>query len=468
MRRGDQNLRGAVVVQGFYEMGQQDQAPLGTEAGLAIPDDEGGVDLWATSQDVHADHEQICHSLGLRPEQVRCHPPGIGGAFGAREDMSLHIHLCMLALRTGRPVEARGLESGEAELPSEAEDGAELRGNAGSDAVISLRARREGSVDTDVEDAASGEADAGHPVPADLRPIPDLRPILAMLAALGFGYYFAFMRLVRGDLLNSYPFISSDGIEWLVGGFAVSRWFDEIAVPELPLLRNPGFIGVTSFDYLIGANGYFLFAVISFAVVAGLAAILLLARWGRVPGYQAGVVVLVLVVSPVGFSRMWLLSDQVATALMVLAAVALYPYATRRDWRWLIVGTVAAALGGVTQLYGLIGFLVAGGWVLAVSLWRRTPDYLLAGALVLAPAVTAVLSSVWLAQVPHTEVLVHLRLVEFNFNMAGFYANAWSIAFIALVPVLGVLAAYRWRDWTATPASVRGSSRSVISRPNLG
>ena len=45
----------------------QDQAPLGTEAGIAIPDGQGGVDLYATSQFVHVDHEQVVASLGLRP-----------------------------------------------------------------------------------------------------------------------------------------------------------------------------------------------------------------------------------------------------------------------------------------------------------------------------------------------------------------------------------------------------------------
>jgi CO/xanthine dehydrogenase Mo-binding subunit len=29
---------------------------------------------------------------------------GVGGAFGGREDLSVHVHACMLALRTGRPV----------------------------------------------------------------------------------------------------------------------------------------------------------------------------------------------------------------------------------------------------------------------------------------------------------------------------------------------------------------------------
>jgi len=104
IRRGDAGASGEIVVEGYYETASQDQAPLGTEAGLAVPDGNGGVDLWATSQWVHVDHEQIVPCLGLEPGQVRCHPAGIGGAFGAREDISLHIHLCMLALRTGRPV----------------------------------------------------------------------------------------------------------------------------------------------------------------------------------------------------------------------------------------------------------------------------------------------------------------------------------------------------------------------------
>jgi xanthine dehydrogenase D subunit len=102
--RGTAEPPGEVVVEGYYEMGTQDQAALGTEAGIAFPDGEGGVDLFAPSQWIHEDHGQIVASLGLRDEQVRVHPTGVGGAFGSREDLSLQVHLCMLALYTGRPV----------------------------------------------------------------------------------------------------------------------------------------------------------------------------------------------------------------------------------------------------------------------------------------------------------------------------------------------------------------------------
>jgi CO/xanthine dehydrogenase Mo-binding subunit len=42
----------------------QDQAPLGPEAGLAIPDAEG-IDLHTATQWLHADREQIAACLGL-------------------------------------------------------------------------------------------------------------------------------------------------------------------------------------------------------------------------------------------------------------------------------------------------------------------------------------------------------------------------------------------------------------------
>lgn len=98
------DVRGEVVVTGDYETGMQDQAFLGLESGLAIPDGSGGVDLYVSTQWLHVDREQVAACLDLAPEQVRLTLSGVGGAFGAREDISLQVHLCLLALRTDRPV----------------------------------------------------------------------------------------------------------------------------------------------------------------------------------------------------------------------------------------------------------------------------------------------------------------------------------------------------------------------------
>jgi len=104
IRHGDPEATAEVVVTGEYEVGMQDQAFLGPESGLAVPDGEGGVDLYVSTQWLHVDRDQLAASLALPAEQVRITRAGVGGAFGAREDLSMQIHACLLALRTGRPV----------------------------------------------------------------------------------------------------------------------------------------------------------------------------------------------------------------------------------------------------------------------------------------------------------------------------------------------------------------------------
>jgi xanthine dehydrogenase D subunit len=104
IRRGDPEPTAPVVVALDFEVGMQDQAFLGPEAGLAVPDGEGGVDLYVATQWLHVDQGQICRVLGLPPERVRLSLAGVGGAFGGREDLSMHVHACLLALHTGKPV----------------------------------------------------------------------------------------------------------------------------------------------------------------------------------------------------------------------------------------------------------------------------------------------------------------------------------------------------------------------------
>ncbi|HEV8229305.1 MAG TPA: molybdopterin cofactor-binding domain-containing protein [Candidatus Limnocylindria bacterium] len=101
---GDPDASADVVVDGEYEMAMQDQAALGPEAGLAIPGADGGVTLHIATQWLHEDLRQIAPCLGLPESKVRLVLAGVGGAFGAREDVTLQIHVCLLALATKRTV----------------------------------------------------------------------------------------------------------------------------------------------------------------------------------------------------------------------------------------------------------------------------------------------------------------------------------------------------------------------------
>jgi xanthine dehydrogenase D subunit len=93
-----------VVVEGTYEIGMQDQAFLGPEAGVAEPTPDGGVRIDVATQWLHVDRAQTAASLGLPEDKVHLSLSGVGGAFGGREDLAVQVHAAMLALRTGRPV----------------------------------------------------------------------------------------------------------------------------------------------------------------------------------------------------------------------------------------------------------------------------------------------------------------------------------------------------------------------------
>ncbi|MET0915995.1 MAG: molybdopterin cofactor-binding domain-containing protein, partial [Jiangellaceae bacterium] len=104
LRHGDPSAVGDVVVEGSYEVGTQDQAFLGPESGLAVPSEDGGVELFIATQWLHVDRDQIAACLNLPRDKVRLTLSGTGGAFGGREDLSMQIHACLLALVTKKPI----------------------------------------------------------------------------------------------------------------------------------------------------------------------------------------------------------------------------------------------------------------------------------------------------------------------------------------------------------------------------
>ena len=64
---GDPDVEGEVVVSGVYEVGTQDQAFLGPESGIAIPDGEGGIDIHVATQWLHVDRDQIAPASTSSP-----------------------------------------------------------------------------------------------------------------------------------------------------------------------------------------------------------------------------------------------------------------------------------------------------------------------------------------------------------------------------------------------------------------
>ncbi|NED81299.1 molybdopterin-dependent oxidoreductase, partial [Streptomyces sp. SID11233] len=85
-------------------IGRQDPAPIGAEAGLAVPRPDGGVELYTASTDPHGDRDLAAACYGLSPDQVKVVVTGVPGATSDREDQSFTLPLGLLAMRTQCPV----------------------------------------------------------------------------------------------------------------------------------------------------------------------------------------------------------------------------------------------------------------------------------------------------------------------------------------------------------------------------
>ncbi|MBU2646516.1 xanthine dehydrogenase family protein molybdopterin-binding subunit [bacterium] len=101
-----------LIVENTYKTSRPNPAPLERTVVTCVPRSNGRLDVYGTTQSIHAMRKNIAASLGIPLHKVNCHWNYLGGAFGA------HIHtgwiepICaFLALKTGRPV--RGEKSRE-------------------------------------------------------------------------------------------------------------------------------------------------------------------------------------------------------------------------------------------------------------------------------------------------------------------------------------------------------------------
>ena len=94
-----------LIVENEYTTQHLEQLPLQNESGVGYYDSiDDQIKLWVASQWIHDSQADIAQSLGVDKDKVRIIQPAIGGAFGKKEDISVHIHLALATLETGKPV----------------------------------------------------------------------------------------------------------------------------------------------------------------------------------------------------------------------------------------------------------------------------------------------------------------------------------------------------------------------------
>lgn len=107
LRRG--NVEAAIasakyIVSQRYTTPATEHAFLEPESALAVPQSDGTLNIYTSSQNVYDDHHALVSLLGVGEQDVRVISKMVGGGFGGKEDLSVQHHAALLAWHTKKPV----------------------------------------------------------------------------------------------------------------------------------------------------------------------------------------------------------------------------------------------------------------------------------------------------------------------------------------------------------------------------
>lgn len=92
------------VAENWYYTPAIDHAFLQPEAAVSNISKDGIIEIYVATQYPHYDREEVARCLGVSQDKVRIINTAIGGAFGAREDITLQAHAALACYYTKRPV----------------------------------------------------------------------------------------------------------------------------------------------------------------------------------------------------------------------------------------------------------------------------------------------------------------------------------------------------------------------------
>lgn len=93
-----------VIIEREYRTQTVEHGFIEPEAGLAVPEANGRITVYAGGQIPFGDRAQIAATLNVPEDRIRVVNCLIGGAFGGKEDVSVQIHIALAAMLTNRPV----------------------------------------------------------------------------------------------------------------------------------------------------------------------------------------------------------------------------------------------------------------------------------------------------------------------------------------------------------------------------
>jgi hypothetical protein len=265
--------------------------------------------------------------------------------------------------------------------------------------------------------------------------------IITNIIALIFSILFAlkFINLSDSNVINYYPFITSDGFDWYIEGVYLQYLTNTNNLPPLPVLRPPGFVFLAFIDSMT-YPGLIIGSV--YGICFGGSYLLALKIIDLIKPYKVSknlippLVFVLLTIHPANYIKKYILSDSIAVTLSLLSIYLLLQYWKNGKINFLILSTGIAVSASVTQTYALLPYLVFSGYLLITSMKQKKSWFEYVIACVLLLITNIVITYFWRLSLPHGMTPTNFELFSFTSDMSSFYVNTWTIYIISIMPLL--------------------------------
>lgn len=246
-----------------------------------------------------------------------------------------------------------------------------------------------------------------------------------------------------GVFINSYPFISDDGFDWIFQGHALSKRLSSAESIFLPILRQPVGVIVWMIDSLLEANGFF-FILLNILSYSALLCLLRSILRNYASDFSTSLFLIAFSFLPFHGFAFYALADHLAVALGLLAFRLLSE--RKSGTPSFSLGCFLLLLAGLTKTYALIpgGVVLITHMVSALrhmkyraALWPLLSGLGIGGAFV-------VLTVIWRSSFEYGSVPNTFSLLRLSGAMLPYYADLALYVLCYLVPLVTYLAIVSW------------------------
>ena len=93
-----------IVIENTYRTARIEHSYLEPDAGAGYVDEDGTLVIYASTQNPHYDHKEVCGLLGLEDDKVRIVQAATGGGFGSKLDLNMQGFIGLALLYLKKPV----------------------------------------------------------------------------------------------------------------------------------------------------------------------------------------------------------------------------------------------------------------------------------------------------------------------------------------------------------------------------